>query len=206
MSKEVITQSWLDYTQGDSERHRELVGWKLSRFARVGWSGLNPIKWGGTATLNLPLSDERTPIGGVALVDGQIGGMAFLIENDLPNYPVDGPLPEPFTGKDPISSDAANPWLAGLLVDEDLRRSPKEFDPSAEGRLRLGRQLEQWIIAKAKSLADSGQWPYPQRRLWLFTEREPYAFLPEMYARWGWQQHRSFDYKDLRRWVMYKDF
>ncbi len=206
MSQEVVTQSWTEYAQGNPERHGELVGWKISRFVREGWGGSDPTKWGGTATLTIPLSDERTPIGGVALIDGQIGGMAFLIENDLPNYPVDGALSEPFTGKDPISCDAANPWLAGMVVDEHWRSSPEEIDSVSEDRLRVGHQLEKWIVAKAKSLADSGLWPYPRRRLWLFTEREPHAFLPGMYIRWGWHQHRSFDYKGLRRWVMYKDF
>ncbi len=202
----IQVQGWSAFAEGDREKHAALIDWKLGEFKKVGWGGVNVAKWGGTASVDVPLSDEQIPFGCVSTVDGHISGVAFIIENDLKNYPVEGVLPDEFVEQNTATGEVANPWFAGELVVEHLRgkaRLPGETD---EQRLGLGRKQEQWIIAQAAKLADAGQWPYAQRRIWLFTEREPLDFLPEMYIGWGWKLHRSFYYDGLQRWVLYKDF
>lgn len=117
-----------------------------------------------------------------------------MINDDLRYYPVDGDIEGEFIQPERPSGEFANPWFAGELIEEKHRGNG------------IGRKQEQWIIAQAKKLADTGLWPYPRRRLWLFTEREPLDFLPEMYERWGWIVHRQIFFDGQMRWVMYKEF
>jgi hypothetical protein len=190
----VNVQGWVAFADGDRAKLSALIDWKLSEFKKVGWGGSKVSKWGGTASVDVPLSDNQVPVGCVSTVDGNISGVSFIIDNDLKNYPVDGVIPDEFVGEETVSGEVANPWFAGHLVHEDQRR------------LGLSRKQEQWVIAQAKKMADAGEWPYAQRRIWLFTEREPLAFLPEMYMGWGWKLHRTFKYDGLQRWVLFKDF
>ncbi len=199
-------QGWAAFADGDRAKQQALIDWKLTEFKKVGWGGATVSKWGGTATVDIPLSDTQIPLGCVSTVDGNISGVAFIINDDLNNYPVDGVVPDEFVGEEKVSGEVANPWFAGELVVEHLRGSARKPGETDEQRLGLGRKQEQWIIAQAKGMADAGIWPYAQRRIWLFTEREPLAFLPEMYMGWGWQLHRTFKYDGLQRWVLFKDF
>lgn len=202
----VTVQGWAAFADGDRAKHSALIAWKLSEFQKVGWGGSSIAKWGGTASVDAPLSDNQIPLGCVSIVDGNIGGVAFIIDDDLKNYPVDGVIPDEFVEQDSASGEVANPWFAGELVVEHLRGSARKPGETDEQRLGLGRKQEQWVIAQATKMADAGEWPYAQRRIWLFTEREPLAFLPEMYMGWGWKLHRTFKYDGLQRWVLFKDF
>lgn len=190
----VNVSGWASFAQGLPCRQASLIRWKLQQFKGVGWGGSSVDKWGGTASLSVPLNDEQIPFGCVSVVDGNIGGVAFVIDNDLKNYPVDGDIEGEFFESEIAAGEVANPWFAGELVEESLR---------SQG---IGRQQEQFLIEQCRKLADAGKWSYLRRRLWLFTEREPLSFLPEMYERWGWKLHRTFFYDGLQRWVMYYDF
>jgi GNAT superfamily N-acetyltransferase len=185
---------WAQFAQGLMCRQASLIRWKLLQFKKVGWGGSDVAKWGGTASISVPLNDEQVPFGCVSVVNGDIAGVAFVIDNDLKNYPVDGEIDGEFIEPEVATGEIANPWFAGELVEEQLR---------GQG---IGKQQEQFVIEQARKLADAGKWSYPRRRLWLFTEREPLHFLPEMYERWGWKLHRTFFYDGLQRWVMYYDF
>ncbi len=193
---EAKTIGWAEFVKREPDptmSHKKLIAWKLERFKEVDWGGAS-FKWGATGNAELPLDDGRVPLGCVSLVGDELAGVAFIIDDDLANYPVHGGITEPFVADQQVFGECANPWFAGHLVDERYRRSG------------LGRQQEKWLIGHAALCADLGRWPYPRRRLWSFTERQPLAWLPEMYQRSGWQVHRTFQYQGLQRWVLYFDF
>jgi hypothetical protein len=198
-------QGWSAFANGDRAKHQALIDWKLSEFKKVGWGGTKVAKWGGTASADISLSDMQIPLGCVATVDGNIGGVAFLINDDLKNYPVGGVIPDVFVGEETVSGEVANPWFAGFLVAEHLRGGERKPGEADEERLGLGSQQEQWIVEQARKMVNAGEWPYAQHRIWLFTEREPLPYLPEMYMAWGWRLHRTFMYEGLQRWVLYLD-
>lgn len=183
--------SWSEAIVHGRTTQEELISFKLSNFRALGWGGTTVSKWHGTADASIPL-DDRLPLACVSFVDGVLAGMSFVITNDLPNYPMNTPIAETFVGDTPVT-DAANPWFAGHFVNEKF------------SRLGVSRLQEAWVIEQSRNLYAEGRWPSSDSRLWLFTEREPIAFLPEMYERLGWKLHRTFLYKGVMRWVMYKD-
>lgn len=189
MTTEILT--WNDAIKAGKSTQAELIALKLENFANLGWGGTNVNKWRGTASPNIGL-DDQLPVGVVSYVDGQLAGMSFIIADDLPNYPLDGHIPETFTGEVPVEN-AANPWFAGHFVDPNFRR------------LGVARLQEAKVVEMAKELYNSGKWFSTDSRIWLFTEREPMDFLPEMYERSGWVTHRTFVYDGLMRWVMFID-
>src|SRR5271155_4780258 len=137
---------WAEHAREAPLNHQSLIAWKLPQFHAVGWGGTS-AKWGGTATIDKPLSDFEVPVGCVAFEGTEIAGMAFLVDGDLPNYPVnlDQVLAVPFTGQDPVQGEVAGPWLSGMVVDSRFRSGVKIGDTRDGANPGVGRQLEQFI-------------------------------------------------------------
>ena len=191
MQKNIEVMSWAEAIASGRVTQEELVSFKLTNFATLGWGGRTISKWRGTADASIPL-DDQLPVACVSFVDGELAGMSFVIVNDLDNYPMSGSIPETFIG-DTLVADAANPWFAGHFVNDKFRL------------IGVARAQEAWTVDASKKLYAAGLWPYKDPRLWLFTEREPMDFLPEMYERSGWTTHRTFIYDGLMRWAMFLD-